>query len=241
MITTLFLLAALAAPAAGAPRPAAINRARVAASEQMLSHLWVQKVVHDEAHAKEQLAKGFAGSVKLIDGKIIKTVSPTLKSEWGWGLGRAQISRLYQQEVAIQREVNRIAPGLTPKVLDADSKNLAFTMEFVPGKHLNELTRADLSPGALRRFEKQVALVHAAGIGHGDIKPANIMAVGGELKLIDWGASRHTDGLRTVMDRILTRQMGYPGKVDLVGFDQLAMKKVRAAVRALPAGSEGSK
>jgi len=80
--------------------------------------------------------------------------------------------------------------------------------------------------------------VHRAGIGHGDIKPANLMAQNGELRLIDWGTGRHRlkqGGVETVMDKFLRRTMKHPGPVDLVAFDRRALKRVRQAINSLPA------
>jgi len=218
-----------------------ITRKRNKAFKSMLDRIWAQKVVKNEAPkgSNGRLSKGFAGSVKLVNNTVVKTVSPELDSTFGWKVGKAEMKRLFRQEVSIQREVSRIAPGLTPKVLGYDSKKLTFSMEFFPGKHLYEITRKDLNPGALGRFEKKLARVHRAGIGHGDIKPANIMIIGGEMKLIDWGAGRHRlnkGGKETVMDHFLRRTMGHPGAVNLIAFDHQAMKRVHKALNQLPAG-----
>jgi len=219
---------------------ARVNRKKVRAFEKMLDRIWAQKVKrHNPArNADNHMSEGFAGSVKLIDGKVVKTVAPEMDSTFGWKVGRREMKKLFLQEVAIQSEVSRIAPGLTPKVLSSNPGKWTFAMELVPGKHLYEMTRGDLKPGALARFERKLAKVHRAGIGHGDIKPANLMAQNGELRLIDWGTGRHRlkqGGVETVMDKFLRRTMKHPGPVDLVAFDRRALKRVRQAINSLPA------
>ncbi len=213
---------------------------RVAAFDTMLDRTWAQTVVRQAAKRGEGLVhKGLAGSVTVKGNKVTKTVEPVmdLRAEFGWKVGRREMQKLVDQEVSMQREAGRLVPGFTPRVFSYDRKRLSFSMELVPGKHLNEVTKSDLNPGALGRLRSNVSRLHRAGLAHGDIKPANIMVVGGEMKLIDWGTARRgvgKGGTETVMDHFLRRSMGHPGPVNLKAFDRRAMRRVYQAVAKLP-------
>ena len=76
-----------------------------------------------------------------------------------------------------------------------------YVMDYIDGQSLAELMKqrgAPLSEAEVRGYLPQVLdalqAVHAAGIYHLDLKPANIMVdKGGQVKLIDFGASKQED------------------------------------------------
>jgi serine/threonine protein kinase len=70
-----------------------------------------------------------------------------------------------------------------------------FVMEFIGGRTLRELARQRLSLDKVARLGEQVAkalaVAHAAGIVHRDIKPDNIMVRDdGYVKVVDFGLAR---------------------------------------------------
>src|SRR5262245_41575770 len=75
-----------------------------------------------------------------------------------------------------------------------DGRNF-ITMELVEGETLRSLARQPLTLDSVARIGRQVAeglaVAHAAGIVHGDVKPENIMVRrDGYVKLLDFGLAR---------------------------------------------------
>jgi eukaryotic-like serine/threonine-protein kinase len=75
-----------------------------------------------------------------------------------------------------------------------------IAMEFLKGRPLSRrLREGPLPRGDVRRVAGQIAsgmaVAHAHGVIHGDLKPANVMLVdGGGVKVLDFGVSRSSTG-----------------------------------------------
>jgi len=67
---------------------------------------------------------------------------------------------------------------------------LALAMEFVPGRTLGGDTAVD--EDTFRRLRGVVAQLHANGITHNDLHPANIMVDGERVVLLDFASALHT-------------------------------------------------
>ncbi|WP_329245211.1 serine/threonine protein kinase [Actinoallomurus sp. NBC_01490] len=87
-----------------------------------------------------------------------------------------------------------------------------LVMEYVPSRDLADVIASDgvLSPEAVTRIGRHLAdalaAVHAQGIVHGDVKPANVLITeSGDAKLTDFGVSRALWADETVSDSGLFR------------------------------------
>jgi tetratricopeptide (TPR) repeat protein/tRNA A-37 threonylcarbamoyl transferase component Bud32 len=80
-----------------------------------------------------------------------------------------------------------------------------IAMEFIDGRTLRALVRPPSEPSALlpilRQLTEALAVAHAAGIVHRDIKPDNVMLrADGYVKVLDFGLARLTRGEDTLDD-----------------------------------------
>jgi serine/threonine protein kinase len=106
----------------------------------------------------------------------------------------------------MQREVDVLVKLIHPntvsvldRVLEGDE--LWIVMEYLQGKALSEMPRFE--PKAASRLGAELAggldAVHAAGILHRDVKPANVMITDhGYAKLADFGISRDVSAAPTL-------------------------------------------
>jgi hypothetical protein len=106
--------------------------------------------------------------------------------------GEAAARRRLAREIEMMRRV------LSPHVVDvldgdADGERPYVVTRFVPGRPLDRLVaeRGPLTGGALRRLAlglaKALTAVHEAGVVHRDLRPGNVLMVGGEPVVIDFG------------------------------------------------------
>lgn len=119
-------------------------------------------------------------------------------------LGKAGFLRQFTNEAMITGRLQH--PGVVPiyETGVAFEDRPYFAMKLIRGKTLAEFLAArksaeDELPRMLKIFEQvcqTLSYIHACGIIHLDIKPANVM-VGefGEVHLMDWGLARAANGL----------------------------------------------
>jgi Protein kinase domain len=121
--------------------------------------------------------------------------------------------RRLAHEVATMRRVS--SPNVA-EVIDADvAGNPPYIVtRYVAGKTLEDVvaTSGPLAGPALARLAKGLAAalcaVHSAGVVHRDFKPGNVMLLGGEPVVIDFGIARAADSTRLTMTGMF---MGTPG------------------------------
>ncbi|WP_083915590.1 protein kinase domain-containing protein [Demetria terragena] len=119
----------------------------------------------------------------------------------------------------LRREVStlsRVRDDRVAPVLDADIDGPTpyLVTRFVPGSPLDDVVaeRGALSPDQLVRLGRGLAealgAIHAAGVVHRDLKPGNVLMVGDEPVLIDFGIAHVADDIRLTMTGMV---MGTPG------------------------------
>ena len=83
-----------------------------------------------------------------------------------------------------------------PYVYDVDVPGSTLVMEFVEGTRVKDLLhgagKGDVGP-VFYEFGRNTALLHAAGIMHGDLTTANVVQRGGQLVFLDFGLSVRTE------------------------------------------------
>ena len=110
-----------------------------------------------------------------------------------------ELARNYQAQLALAQEfciLRHLAhPGVV-RVFDLHNEpfGLCYSMELLQGRSAGEIRPGDLPGAALAtmaaRFFDALAFLHAQGIAHGDIKPANLLLKSGERPvLIDFNVA----------------------------------------------------
>src|SRR5262245_8505563 len=103
---------------------------------------------------------------------------------------------LPDEAVRFAREAQILAGFSDPGVVGYVAHGHDYlVMEWVDGESLRQrLDRASLTAretlAAARQLARALAALHAAGIVHRDVKPANLMIAGESIKLVDFGIAR---------------------------------------------------
>ncbi len=132
---------------------------------------------------------------------------------------RPHIAHDEHARARLRREVDTLARVHHPRVasvLDADVDGPApyIVTEFVPGAPLDAVVaeQGPLGPDALVRLgqglSEALSAIHAAGIVHRDLKPGNVLMVGDDPVVIDFGIAQVADDSRLTMTGMV---MGTPG------------------------------
>src|SRR3954469_8951467 len=119
----------------------------------------------------------------------------------------------------LRREVGTLRRVRSPHVAevlaaDLDSARPYLATRFVPGRTLEDRVRAEgpLDIAQVARFgvvlAQALTAIHAAGVVHRDVKPANVMLLDGEPVLIDFGIAHVADQSRLPRAGLV---MGTPG------------------------------
>ena len=99
----------------------------------------------------------------------------------------APLARLLVRREA--RTLRRLRGWAHAPVLLGIIGGLTLAMEFVPGRTLG--TEATIDGETFRRLRGAVAHLHANGITHNDLHPANVMVDGPRVVLLDFASALH--------------------------------------------------
>jgi serine/threonine protein kinase len=113
--------------------------------------------------------------------------------------------------------MRRVRSPYVAEVIDAELMGARpyVVTRFVPGRTLEDVV---LSEGPLERRQvirlaqglcQALAAVHAAGVIHRDVKPANVMLVDGEPLVIDFGIAHLVDATRLTQSGMFVGTPGY--------------------------------
>src|SRR5579875_1108575 len=132
---------------------------------------------------------------------------------------RAHIAHDRSARERLRREVSTLVRVKSPHVAsfldaDVDGESPFLVTSFVPGAALDEVVEDDGPFGAARlaRLGRGLAdalgAIHDAGIVHRDLKPGNVLMVGDDPVLIDFGIAHVADDSRLTSTGLV---MGTPG------------------------------
>lgn len=148
------------------------------------------------------LGSGGLGSVYLATDRQGAPVALKVFSLQGDSDGR--IAEAFHREAEISRRLDH--PGIVRTLASGlDQQRAYLALEYVPGGDLEPHTRAQhLLPVSavlhtVERVARALAMAHAQGIVHRDIKPGNVLvhAASDTVKLTDFGLARIGDAFRS--------------------------------------------
>jgi eukaryotic-like serine/threonine-protein kinase len=142
----------------------------------------------------EEIGSGGMGQVfRALDTRLHRTVA--IKVLPSAHVADPDRKRRFLQEARVASKLNH--PNIVTLHDMATDGGLDYlVMEYVEGKTLKELIRADGLPiseagGYAIQLAGALAVAHAAGLIHRDIKPANIMVTNeGQVKVLDFGLAK---------------------------------------------------
>ncbi len=152
----------------------------------------------------EIIAQGAEAIIKKADGKVIKQ---RLSKRWRHPQIDSQITaQRTRREAKIIKKLSDIGFP-SPRLLQLDEEGLAIHMEYLDGEKLADvLERDDVRIG--QEIGKKLALLHAAGIIHGDPTTSNMIRTD-HIHFIDFGLSFVSDKVehKAVDLRLLERSL----------------------------------
>lgn len=159
----------------------------------------------------QQLGEGGMGVVHLAQDRRGRAVAIKLL--------RANVAGDPEARRRLAREVQTLRRVRHPRVAevldaDVDGDPPYLVTRFVPGRTLEQYVAANgpLSSSQVvvlgRQLAEALQAIHAVGVVHRDVKPANVMLVEGNPVLIDFGIAHVADESRITMTGLV---MGTPG------------------------------
>ena len=96
-----------------------------------------------------------------------------------------------------RREAKILGAALVraPRLLSVDDSSMVIEMEFLNGAQLRDVVTAQNASVYAQQLGLLVRSLHDAGVCHGDLTTSNVLVVGEELFLVDFGLSFFSDSL----------------------------------------------
>jgi serine/threonine kinase PknH len=147
--------------------------------------------------------------------------------------GDPNARRRLAREVETMR---RVRSPYVAEVLDTDvtGDTPYIVTRYVPGRTLEQVVGEEgpLSGARLARLAgglaEALAAIHAAGVVHRDLKPGNVMLVGGDPVVIDFGIAQALDSTRLTMTGMFMGTPGYLSPEVIEGQNSTAASDVHA-------------
>jgi len=161
-----------------------------------------------------ELGRGASGAVYVArDEELQREVAIKILHPHGRAAQRAELRARAWLEARVAASIRH--PGVVA-VYDLDEERQILVMELCRGGSLRETLAGGALPAAaaLGRSEELLGVlgaVHARGVAHGDVKPANVMlrSDGGDLVLGDFGVARLVGEKPVVDDRCARGTLAY--------------------------------
>jgi serine/threonine protein kinase len=168
----------------------------------------------------DRIGEGGMGVVYLAADADGRLVAVKLLRPWviGGHDGRTRLAR----EVDATRRVR--GPGVAEVVsADVTADVPYIATRYVPGPSLDAVIRSHgpLLPPALLRLATELAdalaVVHAAGVVHRDVKPGNVLVAGAHPVLIDFGLARSAEDAPLTATGLVMGTPGYLAAESILG------------------------
>lgn len=156
----------------------------------------------------KSLGSGGMGSVYLCKDRVLNEDQVAIKILHNDLAADEQQTKRFLREVQLIRKINHRNVVRTFDI-GVDGSHMYFTMEYIPGKPLEELIEKgkvkmnEVGP-LLINIAEGLDAIHQAGVIHRDLKPANVMVMDdGSIKITDFGVARPEDSNLTAHDEII--------------------------------------
>jgi TP53 regulating kinase-like protein len=138
----------------------------------------------------KQIAQGAEAKIYLSDGRIIKErISKSYRIK---EIDQKLRKERTKMEARILQRLARVGVNV-PRVLKVDEAKTTLEIEEIKGEKVRDYLLKSKDAKIFRQIAKQVELMHAAGIVHGDLTTSNMILSKGKMFLIDFGLSDHSD------------------------------------------------
>ncbi len=97
-----------------------------------------------------------------------------------------------KMEARILEKLARVRVNV-PRVLKVDEAKTTLEIEEIKGEKVRDYLLKSKDAKIFKQIAKQVELMHAAGIVHGDLTTSNMILFKNNIFLIDFGLSGHSD------------------------------------------------
>jgi serine/threonine protein kinase len=182
-----------------------------------------QKIPTYSADQAIELGRGAFGSASVVTPNqgapfVIKTMYPgrlAAKESGAQSVGPKEILEYRSRMEAEPKILNYLAgiPGV-PRFIGSDISHktqdleiienpVTIAMEYISAPSLaKKKLDEDATKSVLRQLLTTLDAAHQRGVGHFDVKPANILWDGQKMTLIDWGQARFFDPTKAKMSDI---------------------------------------